>query len=211
MDQNISPWYIQDNTFVTLLDGRRVWSHGAFEFPDGYTAGYLDGIVPPADGSLGTSPDPCQLSFRVVSIPRVSSCQEPPQKAGTSESPDVEQPNIDWGVLASTTEEYSSQEPKQKAGPFEQKITPEKPRDPANVTDPPNLDPKTGYYRAFVRFLDGKKVSEEKLRKHLEIFGPLGPYISPSKGVRNNVSFLFSLLTSRYRVSLSFSSLLILD
>lgn len=209
MDRNISPLYIQNNTFVTLPDGRRFWSHGAVDFPHGHTKDYLDAIVPPADGSHGTSPDPSQHSFRLVSIPRVSICQEPKQKDVPSSG--AESPHVDWSVLASTTEEYSSQEPKQKAGPSEQKVTPEKPRDTANVTNPPNLDPKTGYYRAFVRLSDGKKVGEDEPRKHLEMFKPLGPYISPSKGERHIVSFLFPLLTSRYRVSLSFSSLLILD
>ncbi|QDS75533.1 hypothetical protein FKW77_005339 [Venturia effusa] len=85
--------------------------------------------------------------------------------------------------IASTAETFSSQRSEQKAGPsgnLGKNPMPEKPSDIADEATPSNFDSRTGYFRAFVKISNGKKVSAGKLRQHLAQFGPLGPYMSLS-------------------------------
>ncbi|TID25094.1 hypothetical protein E6O75_ATG04299 [Venturia nashicola] len=163
MDQDITPLHLQEGGFVTLSDGRHVWSTGVIEYPDGYTDTSrpgIAGVIPPADGSHGTSLDPFGRSIKIVSVPRNFTSQGPKQEAGPSGRSENPETNGEFRLenqTATTT----------KRAPL-------------------NLDPYTGYYRAFVKFMDGKKVSEAELRQHLEKFGPLGPYLTPSSGTTKN-------------------------
>ncbi|KAE9990404.1 hypothetical protein EG327_001448 [Venturia inaequalis] len=150
------------------MDRRRIWWNGLVECPDGYK--YTSplgtaGMVPPADGSHGTRYDPSRRSFTIVLIPREFSPPKSKQEAGPSER--AEEPE---------TNGESRHESRTPTGPHRA---------------PSNLDPHSGNYRAFVKFMDGKKLSEVKLREHLETFGPLGPYLKPSSvNNRNHSAFV---------------------
>ncbi|RDI88855.1 hypothetical protein Vi05172_g1194 [Venturia inaequalis] len=150
------------------MDRRRIWWNGLVQCPDGYT--YTSplgtaGMVPPADGSHGTRYDPSRRSFTIVLIPREFSPPKSKQEAGPSER--AEEPE---------TNGESRHESRTPTGPNRA---------------PSNLDPHSGNYRAFVKFMDGKKLSEVKLREHLETFGPLGPYLKPSSvNNRNHSAFV---------------------
>ncbi|KAE9964570.1 hypothetical protein BLS_008223 [Venturia inaequalis] len=168
MDQIITTLRIQEGSSVTIMDRRRIWWNGLVECPDGYK--YTSplgtaGMVPPADGSHGTRYDPSRRSFTIVLIPREFSPPKSKQEAGPSER--AEEPE---------TNGESRHESRTPTGPHRA---------------PSNLDPHSGNYRAFVKFMDGKKLSEVKLREHLETFGPLGPYLKPSSvNNRNHSAFV---------------------
>lgn len=163
MAQNPSHLYIPDRQFVVLQDGRRIWSTGEVEYPDGYI-GYVGsaGIVPPADGSHGTFYDPFRRFFIIVSDSGYTSTQESRQEAGSSVPANQSEINGESRLGNRTTTTIGQ--------------------------PPPNSDPSAGFYRAYVKFMDGKKVSEAKLREHLETFGPIGPYLRPSPKTKKNVS-----------------------
>lgn len=166
MDQIITTLRIQEGSSVTIMDRRRIWWNGLVECPDGYK--YTSplgtaGMVPPADGSHGTRYDPSRRSFTIVLIPREFSPPKSKQEAGPSER---------------------AEEPETNGESSHESRTPTCP-----TRAPSNLDPNSGNYRAFVKFMDGKKLSEVKLREHLETFGPLGPYLKPSSVNNRNVSY----------------------
>lgn len=215
MDQNTFPLHIQDGGSVVLPDGRRVFSHGSIRYPDGYigtvhfkgTFG-VNGVVLPADGSHGSSPDPFGPSFTIVVVSGepFSRAEHPNIGNGLTNNPPCGRYATSFGPsrpsfpepqnqVALTTEESSSQEEKQKAGLSGRAEGPEKigesglqKQTPTTTETPPNFDPDTGFYRAFVRFMDGRKVNLDRLREHLETFGPVGPYLSPSPSHKHKVS-----------------------